>query len=132
MSELRNWFDNLDVDFFRPVHNKVISGFQGLLQARTTVVVLEPVTEGFPADLRADSLALWHRRHRIFREEKKIRSVRVWERTEQRPVKHEIELQNGAALDILLERPKHKVLRESPQADATLQFVDIKRWEKKT
>ncbi|GFO36921.1 hypothetical protein PoB_006342600 [Plakobranchus ocellatus] len=39
-----------------PVHNKVISGFQALCQARAPVAGLEPATEG-SADLRADSLA---------------------------------------------------------------------------
>ncbi|GFO34502.1 peroxisome biogenesis factor 2-like [Plakobranchus ocellatus] len=37
-------------------HNKVISGFQALRQARAQVARPEPVTEGSPADLRADSL----------------------------------------------------------------------------
>ncbi|GFO20405.1 hypothetical protein PoB_004691000 [Plakobranchus ocellatus] len=30
----------------RPIHNKVISGFQALRQARAPVAGLEPVTEG--------------------------------------------------------------------------------------
>ncbi|GFO13881.1 hypothetical protein PoB_004038600 [Plakobranchus ocellatus] len=28
ISELRNWFDNLDVDFFRPVHNRLSQAFR--------------------------------------------------------------------------------------------------------
>ncbi|GFO12224.1 hypothetical protein PoB_003872900 [Plakobranchus ocellatus] len=39
----------------RTVHNKVISCFQALCQAMVPVAGLEPVTEGSPADLRADS-----------------------------------------------------------------------------
>ncbi|GFO40310.1 hypothetical protein PoB_006681500 [Plakobranchus ocellatus] len=42
----------------RPVHNKVISGFQVLRQARAPVARLEPATErSVLADLRAGSLA---------------------------------------------------------------------------
>ncbi|GFO47714.1 hypothetical protein PoB_007421900 [Plakobranchus ocellatus] len=38
-------------------HNKVISGFQAVRQARVPVAGLEPCDRRVPADLRAESLA---------------------------------------------------------------------------
>ncbi|GFN77993.1 hypothetical protein PoB_000449900 [Plakobranchus ocellatus] len=42
------------MSFRRSVHNKVISGFQALRQARAPVARLEPTTKRSSGDLRAD------------------------------------------------------------------------------
>ncbi|GFO39570.1 hypothetical protein PoB_006607500 [Plakobranchus ocellatus] len=45
------------ISLFWAIHNKVISGFRALLQARVPVAGLDPRDRRIPADLRADSLA---------------------------------------------------------------------------